>query len=252
GQKLASGSAAPNLPLKISQAGQADSYFGSGSMLSGMVTRFFDNHSYGDLWVMPLEDNKEGVAATGSLEITNAPSESGIISLYIGGQRLGIGVSSTDTPESIATHLASVINNTLTLPVTALINDAKKTQVDIIAKHKGECGNAIDLQVNYNTGEVLPKNLTIALSPMTGGAGNPDLSSLWSKLGDTHYHLCAFPYTDASNLRALSTELMSRADAMRQIEMMTFIAHNGTFGELSTVGNNQNCQYLSIMNASKS
>lgn len=77
GQKLVAGLAPAGALIRITSAAQADTQFGAGSMLSGMVRAALAVDSYTELQVMPLIDNAAGVAATGTLVFTGTATASG-------------------------------------------------------------------------------------------------------------------------------------------------------------------------------
>ena len=87
GQKLAAGLAVANTLIRVTSAAQADTQFGAGSMLAGMVRAAMAIDTYTELQVMPLIDNVAGVAATGTLVFTGPATASGTVELMIAGRR---------------------------------------------------------------------------------------------------------------------------------------------------------------------
>ncbi len=63
GQKLASAPAAANTLIRITSPAQADTQFGKGSMLAGMVRAAMAIDTYTELQVLPVIDNVAGAAA---------------------------------------------------------------------------------------------------------------------------------------------------------------------------------------------
>lgn len=82
---------------------------------------------------------------------------------------------------------------------------------------------------------------------LTNGATNPDTSGIWATVGDEHFNVIAWPYTDAANLLALETELTDRTGPLRQIEAHAIAAAYGSHSTLGTLGDSRNSQHLSIM-----
>jgi len=72
GQKLSAGSALADVPIPISTTAQAKASFGDGSMLHRMVTAFIDNNFAAQLWCLPVVEPAGGVAATGTITVSNA------------------------------------------------------------------------------------------------------------------------------------------------------------------------------------
>ena len=249
GQKLAAGTATALTAVRVTSVNQAKTLFGAGSMLAIMVEAAIASNNFSELWCMPMADNGAGVSAAGSLTFGGAPTESGTVSFYIGGKRVQIGASSTDTPASLATALVAAITADTTLPVTAVVDGVSTAKVNITARNKGEAGNGIDLRVNY-FGESLPAGLTTTIVQMTGGTGNPDIAPAITALGDEWFQVIGMPYTDAANLTVLETELDSRFGPLREIEGQAFAAARGTHSAIGTLGDSRNSPHLTIVAAS--
>lgn len=248
GQKLAAGTATALLPVRITSVQQAQLLFGIGSMLAIMAEAAIASNSFTEMWAQPMADNPAGAAAAGSLAFGGAPTASGTVSVYIGGRRVQIGATSTDTPASLATALAAAINANTALPVTAVVDSTTTSKVNLTARNNGEAGNGIDVRVNY-FGESLPTGLTTTIVPLAGGTANPDVTAALTALGDEWFQVIAMPYTDAANLAVLENELESRFGPMREIEGHAFAAAAGTHSSLGTLGDSRNSPHLTIVAA---
>lgn len=246
GQKLAAGSATVEQLVLVTSAAQADTLFGKGSMLAGMVRAALAIDSYTELQCMPMADNGAGVAATGTIVCAGSATASGTINLLIAGRSVDVGVVSGDASTATATAIAAAINANLDLPVTA---SAATSTVTITARQKGECGNTLDVRVNYYVGQALPAGVTATIAPMTGGTGNPDIANALAAIGQEWFHTWAFPYVDSSNLTKLKTELTSRFAWDREIEAHAFGAARGTQGTLATLGASHNSPNLTLVMA---
>ncbi|MFG6462262.1 phage tail sheath subtilisin-like domain-containing protein [Roseateles sp. DXS20W] len=249
GQRLAAGTVAAGVPTRILSAAQAEASFGRGSMLSAMLAALKAANSYTECWAVALDDNGAGVAATGTLTFSGSPTEAGTLNLYIGGQLVQIAVASAATTASLATALAAAVTADTTLPVTAA---AAGSVVTFTARHKGEVGNALDLRLNYYSGERTPKGLGTAIVAMTGGTANPDVQAAITAIGDEQFHTIAHAYTDASNLGKVEALLTSRWGPMIQKEGHAFTAVAGTLSASTTLGATRNSPHQSILGAGKS
>lgn len=243
GQKLAAGTAVAETLVRVTSAAQADTLFGAGSMLSGMVRAAFAQDTYTELQVMPVADNAAGVAATGTLAFTGPATASGTIHLMVAGRQVDVGVTSGDAASAVATATAAAINADTSLPVTA---SPASGSVTVTSRHKGEAGNTIDLRVNYYDGQAIPAGVALTITAMAGGTGNPDLSNALASIGDEWFHTWAVPYTDSANLVDVKNELASRFAWDREIEAHAFVAARGTQGTLGTLGDSQNSPHLVI------
>jgi phage tail sheath gpL-like len=243
GQKMSGGTATAGQLVRVTSAAQADTLFGAGSMLSGMVRAAFAQDTYTELQVMPVLDNGAGVAATGTLLFTGPATASGTIRLMIAGRSVDVGVTSGDAATTIGAAAAAAINAASDMPVTA---SAASGTVTITSRHKGEAGNSIDARVNYYSGQALPASVALTITAMSGGTGNPSLTTALAAIGDEWFHTWAVPYSDAATLAAIKTELDSRFAWNREIEAHAFVAARGTQGTLGSLGESHNNAHLVI------
>lgn len=251
GQRTTAGTIAALTPIRVTSAAQAKTYFGAGSLLAQQLESHFANNSFTETWVVALDDEVAGVAATGSILVGGVVA-AGTVSLMLGGRRVRVGVAVTDTLADIASNIVDAITADTDLIVSAAVNGSTAEQVDLTFKHKGETGNDLDIRHSYYDGESLPSGLTLTITAMSGGTANPDIDAVWPVIGDEHYHIIDCPYRDAANLTALETELSDRKHGLRMIEAVAFTAAIGTHGALGTLGDSRNHAWVSIMGASGS
>lgn len=251
GQKLAEGTAAANTLIRITSPAQADTEFGAGSMLAGMVRAAMAIDTYTELQVLPLIDNPAGTAATGTLTFEGPATASGTIELLIAGRRVAVGVLSGYGASAMAIAAVVAINATADMPVVASTDDGARATgtVTLTSRHKGDSGNSLDVRVNYYTGQVLPAGVDVTVSAFSGGAGNPDLGVALAALGDEWFQTWAVPYADSSTLSMIKTELNSRFAWNREIEAHAFVAARGTSGSLGALGDSHNSAHLVIVMA---
>ncbi|KIO49597.1 phage tail sheath subtilisin-like domain-containing protein [Nitrosospira sp. NpAV] len=249
GQRLTAGTVAQQIPTRMLNADQAAGYFGRGSQLHGMIAAAKIANPYSDMWAVALDDLLAGVVATGTITVTGSPTEAGTIKLYIGGVRLQAGVAAGDTVTVVAASIAAAINAAADLPVTATPSVGVVT---ITARHKGECGNAIDIRLNYYMGEATPKGVSLAIVAMASGSGNPNVSNALSAIGNDQYYTIVTPWTDSANMVALENELGTRWGPMSQKTGHAFAGLSGTHGTLTTYGAARNSLHSTIVGSGKS
>ena len=248
GQMLSTGTATANTPIRVTSYAQAQTLFGAGSMLSFMAKRLIQNNPSTEAWHFPLAAIVGGTQAVGKLAVTVTTATAGTIYLYIAGIRLSIGVTAGMTDAQIATAIvAEITSNVNNLPVTAAVNGTNPNEVDITCNWKGTTGNEIDLSLNYNSGESLPTGVSIAITDMATGATDPDIQDALDQFLDVRYTEIVSPYTDSASLTAISTEMNTRNGATIQLDGYAFMAKNETLGNLSTLGDSVNSQFLLIM-----
>ena len=207
---LSPGAAAYNKAIPIGSIAVAKQQFGAGSMIERMFNRFFAGNPTQQIWCLPVPEPVAGQSATGSIAFIASSLQSGVLTLYIAGQKLQIAVYSTDTAATIATKLAATINATATLPVTAV--------VDTTNLGAGRPRHAAGLAppattslscLNYGgllAGEVLPIGLVATIAPMGGGQGEPDMTSAIGAIASQQFLHVGMPFNDTGSLDAWDAE----------------------------------------------
>lgn len=250
GQKLVAGTKAANTQHLITSKEQAKEYFGAGSMLAKMAEAYLKINKSNELHCVALDDAGAGVAATGSILFAGSPTKAGTLKLYIEGKVAQIAVSVGQTAAQIATALNAVIGADSDFVISSVVNGGVAEQLDFTAKNKGEVGNEIDLRLNYFVGDETPVGLTATITPLSGGATNPDISSAIAILDDEQYMLIVTPYTDAANLTAIETELVDRFGPIRQNDGYHLTGKRGTLSALNNLGDSRNSQFTVIKRSS--
>ena len=228
-----------------SRTEQAAEIGGAGSVLHAMHKAYKRNDSFGTVWVLPVQLGT-GTAAAGSITVTAAATGSGIITLYVAGQRVQVNVVAGDTAAALATAIAAAINANTALPVKAEVDEATTSKVNVTAKSKGLLGNDITLQLNRlgtAGGEALPAGVALTLVAPTGGAGAPDLAAALAAVGDEPFEFVIHPFTDAASLNALRdwmNDTAGRWSWVKQLYGHCYSAKRGTLGELVAFGTARN------------
>ncbi len=232
GQMTAAGVAPANRPLMV-RDGQESALSGhAGSMLAAMHRKARRNAPLVEIWWLPLADFAGGTAATGTITVAGAPvSSAGVASVYIAKQRVRIGVSPADTNNSIAAALAAAINAVAELPVTATVVNAVVT---LTARHKGTLGNAIMVDLGRVEEEGLFGSTLFTIAAMSGGAGDPDLTTAFDSLAIDEFDWIAMPYSANDALddgATLMGDVSGRWSWIKQL-----YGHVTTVSALETVG----------------
>ena len=242
GQMLAAGNAIPLESVQVTNSNQANEYFGAGSMLANMVSRYKANDSTTKTICIAMNDDGAAAVATGVLAFTGTATEAGTVNLYIAGARVKVGVSVGDSASVVASAVSAAIQGAS----TSVSASSATGNVTVTAKHKGENGNAIDLRLNYFIGQKLPKGVAVVITAMSGGTTNPDIADVITAMGDSWYNAIVMPWTDAANLSALEQELSARFGPMKAIDGMAIAAHRSNHAGLTTLGQSRNSPHCSI------
>lgn len=249
GPRLASGTKPALSKNLITSFEQAKEYFGAGSLLAEMAGKYLLNNSVNELWCVPQDDNVAGVAATGSIAITGTATKAGIIKFYVAGRVVEVGVAVGETGDVVVANMKAVMDADEDLLTSSLIN-ATPTILDLTAKNDGEPGNDIDLRMNYRDGDETPEGLTIVITDMDNGAGNPDVDDVIGVLDDTQYILVMSAFKDPSNIAKMETELTLRFGPITQNDGFAQYGTKGSLSELVTEGDSYNSQFTTLHRSS--
>ncbi|TPG53268.1 phage tail protein [Roseomonas nepalensis] len=243
GQQLPSGSLAAGVPALCQGTGWVKSMAGQGSMLALMASQYRARDDFGPLYLLPLGDDGAGVAATGTIAVTAAPTAAGTFVRKIAGQRVAVAVSASQTAAQVATAIGAAVNALPDLPVTATVST---TTVTLTARNKGLGGNDIIVAV---TDDAAPAGLAVTVTQPSGGTGNPvtALTNALATLGDTDFDFIAMPYTDTASLDALRAHLSTRWSWSKMLYGGAFAGVRGTLGAVTTVGAVRNDPHVCLV-----
>jgi phage tail sheath gpL-like len=240
GQRLNTGSVAAGVLTQVRFKDEAKAFFGRGSMLAGMIVSYLENDPDAELWAVALDDLVGGTAATRTITATGTTTEAGTIALQVLGEAVNVSVASGAAAATVATAIAAAINANADLAVTAAANAAVVT---LTARHKGVAAGSIDSRDSYNVGEKLPAGLTLAHAAGTAGAGNPDVSTALSVIGDEPFMYIVHPYADSTNLGLIEAAIATRADALHMSDGIGITAQPGTFSAIQTAAAARNSEF---------
>lgn len=244
GQKLASGTAPVGEITQLSGVQDAINKAGPGSMLAQMAARYRAIDPTLDLYMLPYADNAAGVQATGTITVTAPPTAAGTLALYIAGKLVSVGINLGMTAAQVATAIAAAITAAGTdIPVTAA---AAAAVVTLTARHKGTCGNAIDIRLNFYK-EAAVAGLALTIAAMAGGVGDPAPGALTTMLGQFWYRYVALGINDAATLAAWHTESQLRYKPPIQAGFRAFTAHRGDYTSAVAFGTAANYEHISCL-----
>lgn len=248
GGRTSGGNVAALTPTRVTTADEVGSGCGRGSTAHNLAQSYFANGGGAiETWFCSVADDGAGVAATKTITLTGAQTESGTLSLYIQGRRLRVAVSAdtvADTLTVIAARIVAAVTALTELPVSAA-NVAGV--VTLTAKNKGETGNDIDVRVNYAYGEATPAGLGVAIAAGTSGATNPDVTPIWAAIGDEQYDIIGSAFNDLDNFNAIDVEAERRWGPTTQNDGFAFLGMRDTFANATAFGNARNSKHICLM-----
>lgn len=253
GQMLPTSKETPNKAVECSGVSSAIGLYGAGSQIALMVEAYRKIDRNGKLWVLPLADEKGNLPSTGSIQFDGTMSRNGKISLYIGDVLIERSFVSGTSAETVAQSISDLVNSVINVPVTATVN---QSTINLTSKNTGYYGNSISINLNLLgevAGQKTPDGLTISITKMTGGSGNPSvLKEALSNLGQRQFDLFIHPYPDEVSLGIFSDFLDDRWQATVQLYGHAITAANGTYGDITSIGVMANSEYLTIIGTADS
>lgn len=246
GQKLAAGTAAVDRTYRITRPSDAIGLFGQGSVGAHMAEAYLRANTTTELHALALADDAGGTQATHTVTITGTPTVAGVAALYVAGRRVTAPVTTASTVTTVAAALVAAITADADMPVTA---GNSAGVITLTARHKGEVGNEINVRMNLRTDDATPAGLSFAIAAGTAGATNPALSSAISVVASEWFTDIVVPWTDTTNLAALTAELARRYNAMARLDMHGWCGFRGTFSGLSSKGGALNSPHLTAIGA---
>ena len=236
----------PNVPVQVFSASQVGTTFGNGSLLHEMAIAWFANNPNTPVYVAPVSDAGGASTSTWTLTCTipSGTIQNGTLALYINGVYYGVGITQGMTVTQVATAIVNALTGVYGCPVTAT---SAVGVVTLTSVGKGAWTAGIDVRMNFMPTDATPTNLAVAIAVATSGATNPVLTTLIANITNNQYQFWVLPYTDATSVGVITTELTRRWNAMVQMEGFAITALEGTQGTLATFGTGLNCQLLSVI-----
>lgn len=247
GQKTAAGTAVADTIVAVTSIDDAIAKGGRGSMLHRMAIAWFASNKSTPLYIGVLADDAGGTAATGTILVAGPATEDGTIALYLGGERITVGVNSGDASTDIATAISDAVNADDDLPVTAGVVGSTVT---LTFRHKGLVGNSYDVRDSFRDGEALPAGVTLtitAVGTVAAGTTNPSLTNLIAAMANMWFQIIAHPYTDATSLAAIEAEMALRNGPTRMQDGLAITSMSGTLSAHTTLGTARNSQSSTIV-----
>jgi phage tail sheath gpL-like len=257
GHKLTAGDTALNLIVTVSTEADAVQRFGEGSILVAMWRAAKANADFGlKIDCIAIATGGSAAAATSTIALTNAAGAAnplqagGEVMLYIGGVRIAVGVTTTDTQATVATKLRNAINARPSLPVTAGTT-ANTYEVLLTAKTVGPLGNLVDLRNLYYFDDRMPVGLTMTTPAMAGGTVAADVTPLITAMAGYRATEIVCPFSDATAMGVLEAELAARWAANNMADGQLVNCVRGTEGEITTYLDGRNSPHVHTMAVTK-
>lgn len=243
-------SAAPAELVLASQDSEVRALAGVGSPLAQAYSAWRRSDPMGEVWILPVK-LAAGTAAAGKVVVSGVATEAGVLSFYVGDDRVQITVASGMTAAAVGSAIAAAVNDK-GLSVRAAALPETSSEVTLTATFKGLLGNDVRLGVNLRGsagGERTPGGLVLDITQLTGGAGVPDMEDLLAKVGDAEFEFIYHTFTDTASLDAFKAWMDDSSGRWSWSKMLyghVYTARRGTLGELVTEGRTRNDQHHTV------
>jgi phage tail sheath gpL-like len=245
GQKTTGGTGVPNTIVPVTSSTRIGELAGRDSVTFGPGEVLFQNNVSMATYLGLVDDNAAGTAATGSIVIAGTATEAGTIKFYTARRIISVPVLATETAAVVAAKLKTELTaQESTLPFKG--GTLATATIPLTFNHKGEVGNGYPIAHSWQDGDKVPAGLTVTITPFTIGATNPSLASIIAAMGDEPYQEVIHPYTDATTLTAIETEMRRRFSGTVMQDGIAITVKHGSHGTLTTLGGTRNSPHSII------
>jgi phage tail sheath gpL-like len=250
----AAGTLALATPTFCGSREDADLYAGCGSPAALMYRAIYAVYRRASVYLSLVAENGSAVKATAVLLFAGTPTTSGVARLMVAGRSIAeVTISTASTPTTIATAIATAVNQQTHWPVTATVSAGTLT---LTAKSGGTRGNNIPFEVEVtatgvtcavNGGSAAAKTAA-RLGGGTGvdGAGADDVTAALDAAKSGRW-MIVLDADDATNWTALRTHLNTYATITERKRSQAVVAlTNASVGTCVTRAQAQNAYRLQI------
>lgn len=188
GQKLAAGAALDNVAYQVVTTYEAAYLSGIGSVAYRMYLAARKLNRDHEIWVVSQSDASASTAATGTLTLSGTATGSGTLTMYVGFDRVDVGVLTGDTFGDLATRARTALGAETALPVTVAGTDGA---LAFTFKNKGTVGNGFTVHATCTAPGI---TLSAASVAFTTGATDPDIQDALDAVFPARFHVIA-PWT---------------------------------------------------------
>lgn len=236
GQKLTAGSQPVLAPVDVFSDDEAARLFGRGSQLHLMTAAAIRANPYLQLTALAVAD-PAGNAATATTTLTGTATGSGVLTVWLGANRVDVAINSGITAEAAATALATAVNAVSEIPVSSVAALAVVTHT---CYHKGTLGNDLKLSASSTV-----PGLTVAVTPFAGGTLEPDYAPALAAVAGAGHHVLVAPQSSQTQLTALRTHLEFVSGPMEQRDAIGVFGWAGTLATGTTLAGQINSGRIS-------
>jgi phage tail sheath gpL-like len=169
------------VPVRLLNEADAGDRFGFGWPLHGLIKKIFEgSNGAAEVWAIPQSET--GTASDGEIAWTGTTSAAGTVPLRIGGELYSVSIPTGSTIEETSDLVVAFVNAVADTPVIAA-KTAVTFETTFTSKAKGIEQDNIIISLAAGDDESLPTGLAGVITPMSNGAGTPDIQGALNGMG---------------------------------------------------------------------
>lgn len=254
--KLSGGTLSSVEPQRVVSRADAYRLCGQGSLGAAMIRAFMAAAPRVELYALGFSmAGTTAKAATGTIGVdADEGLGDGTIALYVAGERIEVPVSADSSSQRIVNDLVTAMQAAgERLPVDCEA-DVNGIGLKVTACDMGTIGNQIDLRINYYStdGRAWPRNLSVTINPMAGGAGSIPVSEVIDAIAGRSFDTIVWPDSSTASLAAMAAELKRRFTPLVQQDGHLFAAVAGSVAAATSAAFPLNCPHVTVVGTSDS
>lgn len=251
---IAAGTAALVTPYQLFSPDDAKAYFGAGSELHRMAKAFFKVYPTGTLY--GLATAQGSTASTGVITMTGTPTAALVARVFVNEDSVDVAIAASDSVTTIATAIATAINQQPDWPCTAQYSAGVVT---LTAKHTGLRSANIQFRATLlnatTTAEAVAGSLaatltgsTLTLSGgtavsgaycLTGGTTEETTTAALAAIVATRFHRIVIAQQTSTELARVAAQVDSMAAVGTQLRQQWVAGSTGTYAATVTLADAQ-------------
>ncbi|MEM9074438.1 MAG: phage tail sheath subtilisin-like domain-containing protein [Myxococcota bacterium] len=239
----------PTGPQLVPTLVQGDGQWPRNSQLGRMIRAYRRNHSTVTIYAIAISPPAGGAPAIGTLTVSGTATQSGTLSIWVGGKRIQVGVNNGDSATVVAAAIEAAIDAD---PDVLAGAGAVGAVVTVTTDSNGAVYNDLGLAVDPKETERGVDGISVAVVGFAGGAGDPTITDALDLVPGEKYSSIIVGFRDATTLTALEQEMVRRWQATVELGGHAFVGAPGTLAEMVTIGSARNAEHLTVMGSSNS
>lgn len=237
--------ATPGPLLEPKQISGTDHDWPRESQIASKIRAFRRVNPNAELWACAIDDPSGGSAATVDVTVTGPATADGSIPLYLGDQKIDVGVSSGDTDAEIA---AAIVAAAAKLPDAHIAVSNASAVLTFTAKMTGVEGNHLTVGFAEKQGQKIPEGVGgLVRTQLASGSGSGDITTALATVLERRFFAMSSGLSDSTAITALVEEAARRWGATVELHGQAFVGVRGAVAAQAALGEGYNAEELTAM-----